>query len=68
MISRHCLGVALLGELHRPLHVGEQHRHLLALALQGPAAGADLLGQVLGRRGERIATRELATPVAVPLP
>ena len=45
------LGVALLGELHRAHHVGEQHRHLLALALQGAAAGADLLGEVL--RGMR---------------
>ena len=42
------LGVASLGELHRAHHVGEQHRHLLALALQGALAGADLLGEVLG--------------------
>ena len=26
------LGVVLLGEVHRALHVGEQHRHLLALS------------------------------------
>ena len=38
------LGVALLGQLHRADHVGEQHRHLLALALQRGAPGADLFG------------------------
>ena len=27
------LGVVLLGEVHRPLHVGEQHGHLLALGV-----------------------------------
>ena len=31
------LGVDLLGQLHRPLHVGEQHGHLLALALEDGA-------------------------------
>jgi hypothetical protein len=27
------LRVVLLGEVHRPLHVGEQHGHLLALGV-----------------------------------
>ena len=40
------LGVALLGELHRAHHVREQHRHLLALPLEG-AAGTDLLCEVV---------------------
>ena len=35
-------------QLHRPLEVGEQHRHLLSLALEGSARGEDLLGEVLG--------------------
>ena len=55
MIRLPLLGVALLGELHRAHHVGEQHRHLLALALERAAAGADLLGEVLRGRGERLA-------------
>ena len=29
------LGIDLLGELHRALHVGEEHRHLLPLAFEG---------------------------------
>ncbi len=45
-------GVEVLGELHRALHVGEQHGHLLALAGQGVARGEDLLGEVAGRVGE----------------
>ena len=32
------LGSDLLGELHRALHVGEQHRHLLALAFERRSA------------------------------
>ena len=32
------LGIDLLGELHRALHVGEEHRHLLALAFEGGRA------------------------------
>ena len=35
------LRVALLGELHRPHHVGEQHRHLLALPLERGAPTTD---------------------------
>jgi hypothetical protein len=38
------LGVELLGEVHRAFHVGEKHRHLLALALEGGTRGQDLLG------------------------
>ena len=40
-------GVDRLGEIHRPLNVGEQHRHLLPLALEGTAGGEDLLDEVL---------------------
>ncbi len=50
------LGVAALGEVHRAHHVGEQHRHVLALPFQH-AAGADLPGELLGdvgvERGDR---------------
>ena len=68
------VGVVLLGQLHRAHHVGEQHRHLLALALQGGAAGADLLDEVLWRMGTRVGRmdrrcsvgRRLAAAVAVP--
>ena len=67
------LGVALLGELHRAHHVGEQHRHLLALALEGGAAGTDLLGEVLRGVGARVGScdrrggvgQRLAAAVAV---
>ena len=52
------LRVALLGELHRAHHVGEQHRHLLALALEGGAAGTDLLGEVLRGVGARVGSRD----------
>jgi hypothetical protein len=48
------LRVAALGELHRAHHVGEQHRHLLALPFQGAAAGTDLLGEVLRGAGARV--------------
>jgi hypothetical protein len=44
------LGIELLGELHRALHVGEEDGHLLALALEG-ARGEDLVGEVSGRVG-----------------
>src|SRR5437016_5363454 len=45
------LGIELLGELHRALHVGEEHGHLLALAFERAAGAEYLLGQVL--RGVR---------------
>jgi hypothetical protein len=38
------LGVHLLGQLHRALHVGEENGDLLALALQGGLALEDLVG------------------------
>ena len=34
----HCSGSTLLGECHRALHVGEEHRDLLALAFEGGLA------------------------------
>jgi hypothetical protein len=42
------LGVLLLGEVHRPTHVGEQHRHLLALGVV--AAGSSHLSKVTPAR------------------
>jgi hypothetical protein len=50
-----CLGVELLGEAHRALHVGEEHGHVLALALEGGAGGEDLLGEVIRSVGARLA-------------
>ena len=41
------LGVDLLGQLHRALHVGEEHGDLLALAFQGGLRLEDLVGEVL---------------------
>ena len=41
------LGVELFGEHHRALHIGEQHRHLLALALERRARLQDAVGEVL---------------------
>ena len=40
-------GVAVGQQFHRPFQVGEQHRHLLALALERAPGGEDLLGEVL---------------------
>ena len=45
------LGIAVGEQLHRALEVGEEHRDLLALALQRGLRGEDLLGEVLGRVG-----------------
>ena len=42
------LGVPVGEQLHRALEVGEEHRDLLALALEGGLRGEDLLGEVLG--------------------
>ena len=39
--------VELLGEVHRALHVGEQHRHLLVLAFEGGLRLQDPVGEVL---------------------
>ena len=59
------LRIAVGEELHRALQVGEQHGHLLALALQGGPGREDLLGEVRRRvalRGGRV--DELGEPVA----
>src|SRR5262249_48797004 len=45
------LGVDALGHFHRTLHVGEQHRDALPLALEGTPRAEDLLGEVLRRVG-----------------
>ena len=45
------LGIPIGEQLHRALEIGEQHRDLLALALEGVARGQDLLGEVLGGVG-----------------
>ena len=47
------LGIAVGEQLHRALEVGEEHRDLLALALEGGLGGEDLLGEVLRRVGLR---------------
>ncbi len=47
------LGIPIGEELHRAFHVGEQHRHLLALALQCGSGNEDLLGEVFGCVGLR---------------
>ena len=47
------LGVAVGQHLHRALEVGEDHRHLLALALEHGLGVQDALGQVLRRVGIR---------------
>jgi hypothetical protein len=43
------LGVAVSEQLHRTLNIGEQHRHLLPLTLEGCPGGKDLIGEVPGR-------------------
>jgi hypothetical protein len=47
-------GTQLRGELHRSFHVGEEHRHLLALAFEGAARSQDLFGEMFRSVGERI--------------
>src|SRR3989449_2193584 len=50
----HVLRIELLGERREPGDVGEENRHLAALALERRARLEDLIGQVLGRvRRER---------------
>ena len=44
------LRVELLGQLHRALHVGEEHGDLLALAFEGGLRIEDLVGEVFGVR------------------
>ena len=41
--------IDLFGQLHRALHVGEQHGDLLALAFEGGLRLQDFVGEVLGR-------------------
>jgi hypothetical protein len=53
-----CLGVDALGEVHGALQVHEQHRHQLALALEGALGGEDLVGEVLGRVLARVLRRD----------
>ena len=43
------LRVDLLRDVHRPLHVGKEHRYLLALSFQHVALVKDALGEVTGR-------------------
>ena len=45
--------VDLLRQLHRALHIGEPHRHLLAPALEGGLRTEDQVGQVPGDVIER---------------
>jgi hypothetical protein len=40
------LGIELLREVHRPLHVGEENRDLLALTLESAPRRENLLGEV----------------------
>src|SRR5262245_11703266 len=47
------LGIELFGEVHRPLHVGEEDCHLLPLALESGARRENLLGEVLWSVGTR---------------
>src|SRR5262245_61824015 len=48
-------GIYLLGEIHRALHVREQHGYLLSLAFEGGARSKDLLGEMLWGVGARVA-------------
>jgi hypothetical protein len=45
------LGIAVGEQLHRALEVGEEDRHLLALALERGLRRQDFLGEMLGRVG-----------------
>ena len=47
------LRIAVGEQLHRALEVGEEHGHLLALALEGGLGREDLLGEMFGRVGLR---------------
>ena len=50
--------IDLRRQLHGTLHVDEEHRHLLALALEGAARGEDPLGEVLRGVGARATRRD----------
>ncbi len=52
------LGIAVGEQLHGALEVGEEHGHLLALALEGGLGGQNLLREVLG--GVRLGAGEAA--------
>jgi hypothetical protein len=60
---RPLLRVELLGQLHRSFHVREEHRHLLALALERGLRLQDLVGEML--RGV-VAGRALGRARALP--
>jgi len=47
MILCQSSGWTCSGEIHRAFHVGEEHRHLLALAFKGAPRCEDLLGEML---------------------
>src|SRR5262249_7848229 len=47
------LGIDLLGEIHRPLHVGEEDSHLLPFAFECASRCKNLLGEVLRCIGTR---------------
>ena len=56
------LGITVGEEFHRALQVGEEHRDLLALALESGLGSEDLLGEMLrrvglGRREARLGSR-----------
>ncbi len=53
-------GIDRLREIHRPLHVGEENRHLLALAFKRAAGREDLFRQVFWRVGAGIRSRGLS--------
>jgi hypothetical protein len=61
-------GINTLGQIHRPLHVGEEYSHLLSLALQGGARSQDLLGEVLRGVRARLALRRLLRGTGKRLP
>jgi hypothetical protein len=61
------LAVDALGEIHRALHVGEQDRHLLALAAQRRRRGGDPVGEVRGRVAARIRHRRRRPLLLEPL-
>ena len=46
-------GVEVFQQRHRPLDVGKQHGHLLALAFKSGAGREDLVGEMGWRVGER---------------
>jgi hypothetical protein len=45
------LGIDLLRQVHRSLHISKEHRDLLPLAFESGTSGEDLLGEVFRRVG-----------------